>query len=164
MYFDSIRITSRTVSSRCSFSKENLWIRSSFRLIFAYDNTATLIISNEETENIMKIVKLLKESGLLIKEICETIKNKGKEEKGGNLPMLLGILAASMCVYVRVRVYVCVFVCVCVFMSIHPEDFICLVLEFQGKNNVVLKTFLSSEKSPLHCYFSMKHQAFLTLF
>ena len=62
----------------------------------------------------MKIVKSLKESGLLIKEICETIKNKGKEEKGGYLPMLLGILAASMCVYVRVRVYVCV--CLCVYV------------------------------------------------
>ena len=30
--------------------------------------TTTLIISNEEMEDIMKIVKLLKESGLLIKK------------------------------------------------------------------------------------------------
>ena len=36
------------------------------------------------------------ESGLLIKEISETIKNEAKEQKGGFLPMLLGTLAASM--------------------------------------------------------------------
>ena len=38
------------------------------------DKTA-LIISNEEMEDIMKIVKSLEESGLLIKGISETIKN-----------------------------------------------------------------------------------------
>ena len=47
-------------------------------------------------EDIMKIVKSLEESGLLIKRIRETIKNKTKEQKGGFLPMLLGTLAASM--------------------------------------------------------------------
>ena len=31
--------------------------------------------------NIMKIIKPLEESGLLIKELIETIKNKGKEQK-----------------------------------------------------------------------------------
>ena len=36
------------------------------------------------------------ESGLLIKEISETIKNEATEQKGGFLPMLLGTLAASM--------------------------------------------------------------------
>ena len=52
--------------------------------------TTALIISNEEMEDIMKIVKLHKESGLLIKGISETIKNEAKEQKGGFLPMLLG--------------------------------------------------------------------------
>ena len=47
-------------------------------------------------EDIMKIVKSLEESGLLIKGINETIKNEAKEQKGGFLPMLLGTLAASM--------------------------------------------------------------------
>ena len=37
--------------------------------------TAVLIISNEEIEDTMKIVKSLEESTLLIKEIIETIKN-----------------------------------------------------------------------------------------
>ena len=40
--------------------------------------TTALIILNEEMEDIMKIVKLLEESGLLIKEISETIKNEAK--------------------------------------------------------------------------------------
>ena len=42
-------------------------------------STTALIISNEEIEDIMKIVKSFKESGLLIKEINETIKNEAKE-------------------------------------------------------------------------------------
>ena len=42
---------------------------------------ATLIISNEETNDIMKIIKCPKESGLLIKGVSETIQNKVKEWK-----------------------------------------------------------------------------------
>ena len=44
----------------------------------------------------MKIVKSLKESGLLIEGISETTKNEAKEQKGGFLPMLLRPLAASI--------------------------------------------------------------------
>ena len=44
----------------------------------------------------MKIVKSFKESGLLIKEITETIKNDTEEQKNRFLPMLLGALAASI--------------------------------------------------------------------
>ena len=58
--------------------------------------TTALIISNKEMENIMKIVKSLEESGLLIKGITETIKNEAKDKKGGFLLMLLGTLAASI--------------------------------------------------------------------
>ena len=43
-------------------------------------------------EDIMKIVKSLKESGFLIKGISETIKNEAKEQKG----MLSGTLATSL--------------------------------------------------------------------
>ena len=39
----------------------------------------TLIISNEEMNGIMKIVKFLEESGLLIKGISQTIENEAKE-------------------------------------------------------------------------------------
>ena len=55
-----------------------------------------LMISKEETEDIMKIVESLEESGLLIKGISETNENKAKEQKGGFLPILLGTLAASI--------------------------------------------------------------------
>ena len=45
----------------------------------------TLIISNEEMNDIMKIIKSLGESGLLIKRVSETIKNKGKESNYRNV-------------------------------------------------------------------------------
>ena len=41
----------------------------------------TLIISNEEIDDIMKIVKFLKESGLLIKSLKEQLKLKQKNKK-----------------------------------------------------------------------------------
>ena len=56
----------------------------------------TSIISNEEMNDIMKIVSSLEESGLLIKGVRETIKNEAKEQKGGFLSMLLGTLGASL--------------------------------------------------------------------
>ena len=56
---------------------------------------ATLIILNEEMEDIIKIVKRLEESGFLIKGISETIKNEAKEQKEEFL-MLLGTLPASV--------------------------------------------------------------------
>ena len=55
-----------------------------------------LIISNDEMKDIIEIVKSLKNSGLLLKEVCETIQNESKEQKGGFLSMLLGILGASL--------------------------------------------------------------------
>ena len=67
--FVTIKIINRNVCSRCGYSKENLWIR--------------LITSNEEMEDIMKIVKSVGESGLIIKGISETIKDETKEQKGG---------------------------------------------------------------------------------
>ena len=66
-----------------------------FKRIYGSGTTA-LIISNKEIEDILKIVKSLEESGLLIKEINKAIKNKTKEQKVGFLPILLGALAASM--------------------------------------------------------------------
>ena len=50
----------------------------------------TLIISNEEVNDIMKIVKSLEDSGLLIKCVSETIKNEAKEQQDWFLRMLLG--------------------------------------------------------------------------
>ena len=42
---------------------------------------ATLIISNHEMEDIIKIVKSLEDSGLLLKGVSETIQNDAKEKK-----------------------------------------------------------------------------------
>ena len=56
----------------------------------------TLIISNEEIEDVMKIVKSLEESGLLVKDVSETIKSEEKEQKSGLLGMLLRTLAANL--------------------------------------------------------------------
>ena len=67
-----------------------------FELIAAVASDAALIISNEEMEDITKIIKSFEESGLLIKEISETIKKEAKEQKDGFLPLLLGTLAASI--------------------------------------------------------------------
>ena len=44
----------------------------------------TLIISNEEMNDIMKLVKSLEEFGLLMEDVIERIKNKAKEQKGGS--------------------------------------------------------------------------------
>ena len=56
----------------------------------------TLIISNEEMNHIMKVVKSLEASGLLIKGISEIIKKEEKEQKGRFLSMLLGTLSATL--------------------------------------------------------------------
>ena len=58
--------------------------------------TITLVISNEEMNDISKIVKSLEQFGLSIKGFSETIKNEAKEQKVGFLSMLLGILGASL--------------------------------------------------------------------
>ena len=63
--------------------------------MFGSGDTA-LLISNQEMNDIMKIVKSLEKSCLLIKDVSETIKNEPKEEKGGFLRMLLGTLGASL--------------------------------------------------------------------
>ena len=57
---------------------------------------AILIISNEEMNDVMKIVKSHEESGLLIKGVSEAIKNEAKEQKGGFVSILLGTLGASL--------------------------------------------------------------------
>ena len=51
---------------------------------------SALTVSNEEMNNIMKVVESLKESGLLIKGVSKTIKSEAKEHKGGFSSMLLG--------------------------------------------------------------------------
>ena len=47
-------------------------------------------------EDIIKIVKCLEDSGLLLKGASETIQNEVEEQKGGFLSMLLGTLGARL--------------------------------------------------------------------
>ena len=56
----------------------------------------TLKISNDEINDIIKIVKSLENSGLLLNRVTETVQNEAKEQKGGFLSMLLGTLGASL--------------------------------------------------------------------
>ena len=58
--------------------------------------TATFITSNEEKNDIRKIVKSLIESGLLMKGVSQTTKNEAKEQKRGFLGMLLDTLGARI--------------------------------------------------------------------
>ena len=57
----------------------------------ASHNMTTLIVSNDEIGDIIKIVKPLEDSG-----VTETVQNEVKEQKGGFLSMLLGTLGASL--------------------------------------------------------------------
>ena len=56
----------------------------------------TLIISNNEMEDLIKIIKSLEDSGLLLKGVTESVQNEIKEQKGGFLSMFLGTLGASL--------------------------------------------------------------------
>ena len=47
-------------------------------------------------EDILKIVKFLEDSGVLLKGFSETIKNKAKKQKRGFLGILLGTLVESL--------------------------------------------------------------------
>ena len=58
--------------------------------------TTTLIISNDEMNDIKKIVKSLENSGVILKGVGETIQHEAKEKRGGFLGMLLGTLGASL--------------------------------------------------------------------
>ena len=64
------------------------------KILGSGDHT-TLIISNDNMQDLSKIVKSLEDSGILLDGITETVKNEVKELKGGFLSMLLGTLGAS---------------------------------------------------------------------
>ena len=58
--------------------------------------TTTLITSNEEMNDIMKIVQALEDSNILLKGVTKTIEDETKKQKGRFLSMLLGTLGASL--------------------------------------------------------------------
>ena len=59
-------------------------------------NNTTLIIWNNEIEDLIKIAKSLEDSGLLSKRVTETVQNGVKEQKRRFISMLLGKLGASL--------------------------------------------------------------------
>ena len=64
--------------------------------IFGSGNNTTLINSNEEMDDILKIVKSLQDSNVLLKGVSETTQHEAKEQRGGFLSMLLATLCASL--------------------------------------------------------------------
>ena len=66
------------------------------RKILGSVNHTTLIISTDHMQDLLKRLKSLEDSGLLLDTITETVKNEVQEQKGGFLSMLLGILGASL--------------------------------------------------------------------
>ena len=57
---------------------------------------ATLIISNNDLNNLIKIITTLEEHDILLKETSKTTENETKEQRGGFSSMLLGTLGASL--------------------------------------------------------------------
>ena len=56
----------------------------------------TLIISNDDLEDLIELVTALEEHDILLKGTSKTIKNKTKKQEGGFLSMLLGTLGTSL--------------------------------------------------------------------
>ena len=59
-------------------------------------STTALVLSNEDLNDIVAIVKSLEERSLFIKGVSEIIKNEAKEQKGQFLGILLVTLSASL--------------------------------------------------------------------
>ena len=55
-----------------------------------------LLIEQEDMKDIIKIIKALENSGILLKGVSKTVKNETKEQRSGFLSMLLGTLGASL--------------------------------------------------------------------
>ena len=81
----ALRLTTAASTTDAAIQKKNFGSR-----------VAALIISNNEMNHIMKIVKSLEELGLMIKRITKAIKNDAKKQKSGFLGMLLGTHEASL--------------------------------------------------------------------
>ena len=64
--------------------------------IYRSGSATILKVSNADIQDILKIVKSLEYSGVLLKGVTETIHNDISEQKGGFLSMFLGTLGASL--------------------------------------------------------------------
>ena len=91
LYYFSVNVSVLAVVFRRQILKNRQFCLTSFQKKTLLPGTTTLVFSNEDL-NIMKIVKSLEESGLLIKGVIETNENKVKKQK----EIFLGILAATL--------------------------------------------------------------------
>ena len=57
---------------------------------------STLLFSNEELNDTMKIINFLEDPGLLIKGVSEIVENEIKEQNGQFLDILAATLASSL--------------------------------------------------------------------
>ena len=55
-----------------------------------------LIIEQEDMNDIMKIIEVLENSGILLKGVTKTVENETTDQRGGFLGMVLGTLGASL--------------------------------------------------------------------
>ena len=58
--------------------------------------TKTLLVSNDDMQDLLKIIKSLENSGLLLEGITEIVKNEAKEQKGGFLSTLISVLGSTL--------------------------------------------------------------------
>ena len=79
-----LALTTAASAADTAINKKNTWIWKSY------------YINNDDMQDLLKIVKSLEDSGILLDGITETVKNEVKEQKGGFLSMLLATLGASL--------------------------------------------------------------------
>ena len=77
-----------------SINKFNRIIRG--KTAFRAGKGFTLFISNEDLNDIIKVINSLEDSGVLIDGVTETVKHEIKRQEGGFLGALLAPLAASL--------------------------------------------------------------------
>ena len=79
-------LSAAALATDAAISKKNFRIRWSYNIKY----------SNNDMQDLLKIVNSLEDSGILVIGITETVKNEVKEQKDGFLSMLLGTLGASL--------------------------------------------------------------------
>ena len=73
-------LTAAAAAADAEIHKKILW---SGRHSSSASHNTTLIISNKDMDDLIKILKSLDDSGLLWKGVTESVQNELKEQKGG---------------------------------------------------------------------------------
>ena len=64
--------------------------------LLVHGSGVKLIIEQKDMKDIMKIIKVLENSGILLKGVSKRIKNETKEHSGGFLSMIFGTLGGGI--------------------------------------------------------------------